>query len=254
VPKSESTSLIHSPRWLGEQQSRHFKAERSDGLQVDHQFELGWCLHRKVGGLVPFGIRSMNDADRRKRSSVSTPYESRPPCATKNRKGSIAGKRCRAAGATINSRWPDVKRSGTMIQPMWPLAPSRLPTWANYHPKEKCDDQSMERGSRVHSANRSSGTGEFLLPSRRPRNSTARDYQFQCYKLDRRSAAILVNHLHSFTWEILAIPPGLPAGLFVVAWPAHSSRFSLRFPQCRSFDESYSGIGFAPCRASIIPT
>ena len=34
---------------------------------------------------------------------------------------------------------------------------------------------------------------------------------------------------------------------------AHSSRLSLRRPQCFSFDESYSGIGFAPCRASIIP-
>jgi hypothetical protein len=32
----------------------------------------------------------------------------------------------------------------------------------------------------------------------------------------------------------------------------HSSRFSLRRPQCFSFDESYSGIGFAPCSASII--
>ena len=34
----------------------------------------------------------------------------------------------------------------------------------------------------------------------------------------------------------------------------HSSLFSFRRPQCFSFDESYSGIGFAPCRASIIPT
>jgi hypothetical protein len=35
--------------------------------------------------------------------------------------------------------------------------------------------------------------------------------------------------------------------------PFHCSRFSLRRPQCFSFDESYSGIGIAPCRASIIP-
>src|SRR6266436_6349910 len=34
----------------------------------------------------------------------------------------------------------------------------------------------------------------------------------------------------------------------------HSSLFSFRRPQCRSFDESYSGIGFAPWSASIIPT
>ena len=34
----------------------------------------------------------------------------------------------------------------------------------------------------------------------------------------------------------------------------HSSLFSFRRPQCFSFDESYSGIGFAPCRASIIRT
>jgi hypothetical protein len=34
----------------------------------------------------------------------------------------------------------------------------------------------------------------------------------------------------------------------------HSSRFSFRRPQCFSFDESYSGIGFAPCNASIIAT
>jgi hypothetical protein len=34
----------------------------------------------------------------------------------------------------------------------------------------------------------------------------------------------------------------------------HSSLFSFRRPQCFSFDESYSGIGLAPCSASIIPT
>jgi hypothetical protein len=34
----------------------------------------------------------------------------------------------------------------------------------------------------------------------------------------------------------------------------HWSLLSFRRPQCFSFDESYSGIGFAPCRASIIPT
>jgi hypothetical protein len=33
----------------------------------------------------------------------------------------------------------------------------------------------------------------------------------------------------------------------------HSSRFSFRRPQCLSFDESYSGIGFAPCSAGILP-
>ena len=32
------------------------------------------------------------------------------------------------------------------------------------------------------------------------------------------------------------------------------SRFSFRRPQCFSFDGLYSGIGFAPCGASIIPT
>jgi hypothetical protein len=42
----------------------------------------------------------------------------------------------------------------------------------------------------------------------------------------------------------------------VVAAGTHcySSRASFRFPQCLSFDGLYSGIGFAPCRASIIPT
>ena len=39
-----------------------------------------------------------------------------------------------------------------------------------------------------------------------------------------------------------------------VAVSLHSSLFSFRRPQCRSFDESYSGIGFAPWSASIIPT
>ena len=34
----------------------------------------------------------------------------------------------------------------------------------------------------------------------------------------------------------------------------HSSRFSFRRPQCLSFEESYPGIIFAPCNASIIPT
>ena len=34
----------------------------------------------------------------------------------------------------------------------------------------------------------------------------------------------------------------------------HSSLFNFCFHQCFSFDESYSGIGFAPCKASIIPT
>ena len=39
-----------------------------------------------------------------------------------------------------------------------------------------------------------------------------------------------------------------------VAVSLYSSLFSFRRPQCRSFDESYSGIGFAPWSASIIPT
>src|SRR5882762_981462 len=49
---SQQTSFNHLAG-LGGQQLRHFEAERFGGSQVDHQFELGWCLHRKVAGLVP---------------------------------------------------------------------------------------------------------------------------------------------------------------------------------------------------------
>ena len=34
----------------------------------------------------------------------------------------------------------------------------------------------------------------------------------------------------------------------------HSSRLSFRRPQCFTFDGLYSGIGTAPCSASIMPT
>src|SRR3979490_653422 len=50
--RSQQTSFNHLAG-LGGQQLRHFEAERFGGSQVDHQFELGWCLHRKVAGLVP---------------------------------------------------------------------------------------------------------------------------------------------------------------------------------------------------------
>jgi hypothetical protein len=33
---------------------RHIQAERLGGLEVDHQYVLGWCLHRKVGRLLAF--------------------------------------------------------------------------------------------------------------------------------------------------------------------------------------------------------
>jgi hypothetical protein len=80
----------------------------------------GACTGRSLG-LSPFRIRSINDADRRNRSSESGPYESRPPFSTKYRNGYIAGKRFRAASATIDSRCPPVKRSGTMIKPLFDL-------------------------------------------------------------------------------------------------------------------------------------
>ena len=31
---------------------RHVEAERLGGLEVDHQFVLGWCLHWQVVGLL----------------------------------------------------------------------------------------------------------------------------------------------------------------------------------------------------------
>ena len=36
------------------QRRRHSKAERLGGLQVDHQFVFGRCLHRQVSGLLAF--------------------------------------------------------------------------------------------------------------------------------------------------------------------------------------------------------
>ena len=36
----------------GEQRCGHVEAERLGGLEVDHQFILGRCLHRQVGGLL----------------------------------------------------------------------------------------------------------------------------------------------------------------------------------------------------------
>src|SRR5712691_10844678 len=35
-----------------EQHRRHFEAKRLRGLEVDHQLELGRCLHRKIGRLL----------------------------------------------------------------------------------------------------------------------------------------------------------------------------------------------------------
>jgi hypothetical protein len=39
----------------------------------------------------------------------------------------------------------------------------------------------------------------------------------QSDKVNRRPLSILANYLHSFTWEVFAIPPGWKAGLFVLA-------------------------------------
>src|SRR6516164_6940188 len=36
----------------GEHSRRNFEAERLGSLEVDYQFVLGRCLHRKVGGLL----------------------------------------------------------------------------------------------------------------------------------------------------------------------------------------------------------
>jgi hypothetical protein len=41
----------------GEQHRRHVKAERPCSLEVDHQFELGRLLNRKVAGLATLRIR-----------------------------------------------------------------------------------------------------------------------------------------------------------------------------------------------------
>jgi hypothetical protein len=38
----------------GEQRRRHFEAECSCRLEIDHQLVLGRCLHRQVGGLLAF--------------------------------------------------------------------------------------------------------------------------------------------------------------------------------------------------------
>ena len=63
--------------------------------------------------------------------------------------------------------------------------------------------------------------------------------------------------MHIHIWYLLgaaALTAARTCARFTHREPFHWSRFSFRFPLCRSFDESYSGIGFAPCRASIIPT
>jgi hypothetical protein len=44
-----------------------------------------------------------------------------------------------------------------------------------------------------------------------------RSIEFQCHKLDRRPTAILVNNLHSFTWEILAPRPAGRPGFSLLA-------------------------------------
>jgi hypothetical protein len=36
----------------GEQHWWHFEAKRPRGLEIDHQLELSWCLHRQVSRLL----------------------------------------------------------------------------------------------------------------------------------------------------------------------------------------------------------
>jgi hypothetical protein len=53
VPIPELAALFDYFVSAREQRGRHFEAERSGGLKVDHQFVLGRRLHRQVGWLFP---------------------------------------------------------------------------------------------------------------------------------------------------------------------------------------------------------
>jgi hypothetical protein len=64
----------------GEQRRRHRQPERRRGLEVvDGKFKFGGRLRRKFGRVGPFRIRSTYEAERRKMSEVSGPYDIRPP-------------------------------------------------------------------------------------------------------------------------------------------------------------------------------
>ena len=52
------------------------------------------------------------------------------------------------------------------------------------------------------------------------------------------------SDLYEIAGRLSDIRPGMNR---VSNWDASLSRFNFRRPQCFSFDESYSGIGFAPC-------
>ena len=53
MPKSEVDKPHSIARWFGRAAIAAIRGRALGGLPVDHPFELGWCLHRKVTGLVP---------------------------------------------------------------------------------------------------------------------------------------------------------------------------------------------------------
>src|SRR5262245_36313529 len=51
-PKADIGYLFDHFVGAGEQRWRHGETKRLGGLKIDHQFVLGRCLHRKIGGLL----------------------------------------------------------------------------------------------------------------------------------------------------------------------------------------------------------